>query len=161
MLTSRSEDVFFNSTVVATDQNEHGVKSFAKTPQGIVLVLAKKLVISIPPLLSNLKDFDLSETERDLFGQFQHGAYYTGLLRNAGIPDNVFITGIGEDTPYNLPPGTCLLLDQLFIVNIWRTCGEANGEVQQYLVFMASAPPVSQASETSNLAPLQPFRTAP
>ncbi|KAL8717330.1 MAG: hypothetical protein Q9225_005422 [Loekoesia sp. 1 TL-2023] len=98
-------DVFFNSTVIATDRHKNGVKIIAKTPGGIISISAKKLVISIPPLLSNLKGFDLSLTERDLFGQFLHGTYCTGLLRNTGIPDNVVVTGVGEDTPYNLPPG--------------------------------------------------------
>lgn len=76
-----------------------------KTPQGVKLILAKKLLISIPPKLSNFKGFDLSTTEQGLFSQFRNGGYYTGLLRNTGIPDNILVNNIGADTPYNLPAG--------------------------------------------------------
>ncbi len=76
-----------------------------KTPQGHKLVLAKKLLISIPPKLSNFKGFDLSTTERGLFSQFSDAGYYTGLLRNTGIPDDINVNNIGADTPYNLPAG--------------------------------------------------------
>ncbi len=99
-----------NSKVIGTDRNGAGVKVLVKTPQGIKLILAKKLVISIPPLLSNLRGFDLSPTERKLFGQFLNGAYYTGILNNTGIPDDISINGAGADTPYNLPPGTHFFL---------------------------------------------------
>lgn len=95
-----------NSTVVATSRSANGVRILVKTPRGVKLILANKLVISIPPKLCNLKGIDLSTTERDLFGQFLNGAYYTGLLRNTGIPDNIVVTNVGADTLYNLPPGT-------------------------------------------------------
>ena len=38
-----------------------------------------------------------------LFGQFQNSAYYTGVLRKTGLPDDAKIVNIGADTPYNLP----------------------------------------------------------
>ena len=95
--------MFLNSKVIATDRSGEGVKVLVKTPKGIKLVLAKKMVITIPPLLSTLAGFDLCENERSLFAQFTSGAYYTGLLRNTGIPDDVTITAVGANTPYNLP----------------------------------------------------------
>ena len=97
--------MFLNSKVLATLRNDKGVKVVVQTPTGIKLILAKKAIISIPPLLSKLAGFDLSKSERSLFRQFVTGAYYTGLLRNTGIPDDVSITAVGVDTPYNLPQG--------------------------------------------------------
>lgn len=102
------DDVFLSSNVIATDRSRKGVKITIKTPRGIRTILAKKLVISIPPLLSNLRGFDLTETERGLFRQFSTEAYYTGLLRNTGIPDNVVINNVATDAPYNLPSGPSL-----------------------------------------------------
>ncbi|KAL8750202.1 MAG: hypothetical protein Q9184_006505, partial [Pyrenodesmia sp. 2 TL-2023] len=101
-------DVFLNSTVLATSRNANGVRIVVKTPQGVKLILAKKLLVSIPPKLSNFRGFDLSTTEQGLFSQFSNGGYYTGLLRNTGIPDNILVNNIGADTPYNLPavPGS-------------------------------------------------------
>lgn len=92
--------------MIATDRNGDGnVKVLIQSPQGVKLILAKKLLISIPPLVSNLAAFDLSTTERNLFAQWSNGAYYTALLRNTGIPDNVDVVGVGAGTVYNLP--TC------------------------------------------------------
>ncbi|KAM0805647.1 flavin-containing superfamily amine oxidase-like protein [Usnea florida] len=96
-------DVFLNSRAIATERNNASVKVVVKTASGPKLILAKKLVVSVPPLLSNLAGFDLSTTERSLFSQFQNGAYYTSLVRNTGIPDDISITNVGAGTPYNLP----------------------------------------------------------
>ncbi|MRI32721.1 hypothetical protein EOPP23_06935 [Endozoicomonas sp. OPT23] len=41
----------------------------------------KKLVVSIPPILSNLKWLALDEVERDLFAQFQSHDYWTVILK--------------------------------------------------------------------------------
>ncbi|KAL9599934.1 MAG: hypothetical protein Q9219_003496 [cf. Caloplaca sp. 3 TL-2023] len=97
-------DVLLNSKVIATNRSSSGVKVLVKSPQGLKLILAKKLIISIPPLLSNFNGFDLSTTERDLFGQFVNGAYYTGILRNTGISDDIAIKNVGANTAYNIPP---------------------------------------------------------
>ena len=104
-LTSPLADAFLNSRAIATERSNASVKVVVETASGLKLILAKKLVVSIPPLLSNLVGFDLSTTERSLFSQFQNGAYYTSLVRNTGIPDDVSITNVGAGTPYNLP--TC------------------------------------------------------
>jgi len=108
--------VFLNSKVIATDRNGNDcVKVLIQTTEGVKLIVAKKLLISIPPLISNLAGFDLSPTEHNLFAQWANGAYYTALVRNTGIPDNVVVMGVGAGTPYNLPackessflPSTC------------------------------------------------------
>ena len=97
------QDVFLNSCVLATDRNRRFARVLVQTPQGKRLILAKKLIISIPPKLENLVGFDLSESEKELFGQFQNTAYYTGVLRNTGIPDNSRIINVGAKSLYYLP----------------------------------------------------------
>lgn len=98
------DDVLLLSEVVATDRNaDGGAKILVKTPSGLKLILAKKIVLTIPPKLNNLLGFDLDDTERSLFRHFGNSAYYTGLLRNAGIPPNISFANVGVDTPYNLP----------------------------------------------------------
>lgn len=96
------------------DRSGSGVKVVIKTPRGVKLILAKKLLIAIPPLLSNLAGFDLSASERDLFAQFLNGAYYTSLVNNTGIPDDVDIINVGANTPYNLPKRMIPLTPSLF-----------------------------------------------
>ena len=95
--------------MLATSRSNSGVKLVIQTPQGLKLVIASKLIISIPPLLSNLVGFDLSIQERTLFQQWGTGAYYTSLVSDTGIPDGVDVTNVGADTAYNLPPGKCIL----------------------------------------------------
>lgn len=53
--------------------------------------------------MKNLGGFDLSENETSLFSQFNNSAYYTGLLRNAGIPDDLSIENIGNGTQDDIP----------------------------------------------------------
>ncbi|KAI9749484.1 MAG: hypothetical protein M4579_006855 [Chaenotheca gracillima] len=98
------DDVLLSSRVVHVDRsvNDH-TKVWVQGPSGVKLIKAKKILIAIPPKLDNLNGFDLSKSERSLFSQFGNSGYYTGVLRNAGIPDNVSITNIGPHTLYNLP----------------------------------------------------------
>jgi hypothetical protein len=98
------KNVFLNSTILAVDrESPEGVKVLIKEPTGLTLIRSQKLVSAIPPKLNNLRGWDLSEREKGLFGQFSNAAYFTGLLRETGIPANVSITNTRNDTLYNLP----------------------------------------------------------
>lgn len=97
-------DALLRSRVVATDRDAAGYANvLVQTPGGLKLIRAKKVVVTIPPKVDNLFGFDLDFTELSLFAQFGNSAYYTGLLRNSGIPDNLSVNNIGQGTPYNLP----------------------------------------------------------
>ena len=96
-------DALLQSTVVAISRGGSKVKVLVATPSGLKIILARKVVITIPPKLNNLQGFDLSESERSLFSEFRNAAYYTGVLNNTGLPDNVSATDVGADTAYNLP----------------------------------------------------------
>lgn len=97
-------DALLNSNVLAMDRSDPNfVKVLVKTPSGRKLIKAKKILSTIPPLLSNLRGFDLDATERPLFKQFKYHTYYVGLLSNSGIPDTLQLQNVGKDTPYNLP----------------------------------------------------------
>ncbi len=115
------------------DRSGDSVKVAIKTSHGFKLILAKKLVISIPPLLSNLAGFDLSASERYLFGQFLNGAYYTSLLNNTGIPDDVDIVNVGANTPYNLPKRMISPLPSLLPSQITQVCASENSPVEMNL----------------------------
>lgn len=97
-------DVLLSSTIVAMDRSStSGVKIIVQTPTGKVLIHANKLIFTIPPKLPNLSGFDLSPNETTLFRQFGHSAYYTGLIRHSGIPDNLTVVNVGATTPQNTP----------------------------------------------------------
>ncbi|KAI1499410.1 FAD/NAD(P)-binding domain-containing protein [Biscogniauxia marginata] len=97
-------DVLLDSTVVAMDRSSSGptpVRVLVQTPTGRKLILAKKVVSTIPPMPECLSGYDLSNDERALFGQFFANGYYTGVLNNTGITGTLYATGPGQ--PYNVP----------------------------------------------------------
>jgi hypothetical protein len=74
-----------------------------QTPSGKKLIKVKKIVVAIPPRISNFKGWDLDQKERDVFETYRNEAYYTGLITNTGFPDSFAVDNIGANTPYNLP----------------------------------------------------------
>jgi hypothetical protein len=99
-----SDKVWLNSKVTKTDRSftDH-VEVTVKTPSGSKVIKACKLLMSIPPKLHNLVGFDLDGTEHSLFSQFINTAYYTGLIRNTGLPENMTYTNVDVTAPYSLP----------------------------------------------------------
>lgn len=97
-------NLLLNSTVIAMDRDcKDEVQIEVQTPTGRKLIIAKKILITIPPLVDNLWDFDLSPTERQLFSKFGQVGYWTSLTRNDGLPDTVSINNIGNNTSVNIP----------------------------------------------------------
>ena len=98
------QDVFLNSWVIATQRKAGAIytKIVVQTPSGPKLILAKKLVITIPPLPEQLRGFDLGDEELSLFKRFSSKGYYTGIVRDAGIPIGM-ISNAAVDTLYNIP----------------------------------------------------------
>ncbi|KAI9843740.1 MAG: hypothetical protein M1838_002483 [Thelocarpon superellum] len=96
-------DALLSSKVLATERGDSGVKVVVATPAGPKLILAGKMVLSIPPKLRNLAGFDLDHSEHSLFAQFGNSAYYTGVLANTNLPDQVTLQNIDLNTQYNIP----------------------------------------------------------
>ncbi|KAI1418739.1 FAD/NAD(P)-binding domain-containing protein [Hypoxylon sp. FL1857] len=95
-------DVLLNSTVQSVDRSGAGpVQVSVQTPTGRKLIVAKKIVFTAPPLLSNLGGYDLSDDEKTLFSQFSANGYYTGLLNNTGF--NVSMFAAGPNQQYEVP----------------------------------------------------------
>ena len=102
--TELGADVLLNSNIVAMDRSSNSsVKIIVNTASGLKLILSQKVIMTIPPKLDNLFGWDLSIQEIALFSQFNNSAYYTSLLRDTGIPDNVSFVNVGVDTAYDLP----------------------------------------------------------
>ncbi|KFA47968.1 hypothetical protein S40293_09075 [Stachybotrys chartarum IBT 40293] len=100
------DSVLLNATVIAGDRNCRfgpGICLAVKTPSGIKLVLAKKLLITIPPVPWNMIPFGLDYNELSLYSKFNYSGYYAGLLTNSGLEAGVTLWNAGADTPYNLP----------------------------------------------------------
>jgi hypothetical protein len=98
-----------NSTITRLSRNQkgkstHPIRAIVSTPTGPKLILAKQILISTPPKAELLgKWMDLNAHEYNLFSQFNNSAYYTGLIRNAGLPANLAFANARSDTEYFLP----------------------------------------------------------
>ncbi|KAJ5651933.1 hypothetical protein N7507_009359 [Penicillium longicatenatum] len=98
-------DVLFSSTVVAASRpiNGTGVKLVVQTPTGNKLIIASKLLVSIPPLLDNMKSFDLTDRETNLFSQWNYSGYYTMLVNNSGLPSGYRFSNADSKNLCNIP----------------------------------------------------------
>ncbi|KAG9196219.1 hypothetical protein G6011_01340 [Alternaria panax] len=106
-----ADSLLLSSQVVHSVRHESGVELVVKTPDGTKLICVKKLLITIPPKLDILASFDLQKRERDVFAKLVNAGYYAALIKNTGIPEDLFIYNYAPDTPYNLPeiPGIYLM----------------------------------------------------
>lgn len=101
-----SSNVLLSSTILATKRaaDETGVLLVAKTPTGNKLIAVSKLVISIPPLLENMRSFDLNEKEESIFSQWTYSSYYTMLVKSTGLPSGYrFMNANSSTATYNIP----------------------------------------------------------
>ena len=90
-------DALLSSSVLTMDRtcSSGPVKVVVQTPSGRKLIVAKKLVSTIPPKIHNLHGFDLSPNETSVFSQFFNNAYYTSILNNTGLPAGTDLTNPG------------------------------------------------------------------
>lgn len=95
--------LLLKSDVVSTVRNNDRAQIEVSTPDGYKRIECKKIVLGIPPSLKNLQPFGFNATELSLFQQFSHTGYYTGLLRDTGIPDNTSIQNTVAQAPFNIP----------------------------------------------------------
>ena len=87
-----SGDVLYNSVPKSIkrvhgkrDGKRDGVRIKVTTPQGEKTILAKKLIITVAPLIENLGALDLSSEEKSLFSQWSTVGYFAGVIEHAGI----------------------------------------------------------------------------
>jgi hypothetical protein len=97
------QDVLYSSEVTQMNRSEYdGVSLVVQTPSGRKLVWAKRLIVTIPPILDLLYAFDLSSEETSIFGKFLARGYYGAIFTHSGINDTELYTNIGTHTPFNL-----------------------------------------------------------
>jgi hypothetical protein len=97
--------LLLNSEVVNSTRSNGsaGIELVVNTPDGQRLIKARKLLIAIPTRVEFLAPFDLSHKEKDIFGKLIDAGYYTSIVKNTGIPDNMSLGNFVQDSAYNLP----------------------------------------------------------
>lgn len=84
-LTELGSDALLSSTVSSATRSDSGIELVVKTPQGQKLIKAKKLLVTAPPKLENMKPLGLDTKEEGIFSKFQSKALYSALLDNTGL----------------------------------------------------------------------------
>jgi len=81
-------NVFLGSKITQIERDDCGVKVVVSTPDGVKLVKASQLLLTIPPKLETLESIgmDIDEQEKYLFGQFNNTYVWDMIISNAGIP---------------------------------------------------------------------------
>jgi hypothetical protein len=101
--------VLYGSTLVRAERHVNGSHHITvQTPTGLKLIKAKKLLMTIPPILDNLTPFELDHHEHSVFSQWQYTNYYTGIIRD-GIPANTSIVNTAANSPLNIPTSPYVL----------------------------------------------------
>lgn len=111
---SLGSDAMLNTTLISMDRSSTSgpARLLVQTPSGRKLILAKKIISTIPLVPSNLHGFDLSPAEKTLFKKHTHSAFYAGVLRNTNLPTHAPIYSLAPDKPYAIPelPGIYTML---------------------------------------------------
>lgn len=103
-LAELGSDALLSSTVTAAQRPaEGGVSLVVNTPTGNKLIIASKLLVTIPLLLGNMQPFDLDDTEESLFEKFHYSCYYVGLINNTGFPEGFRYLNVAANYTYNIP----------------------------------------------------------
>ncbi|HEX6755470.1 MAG TPA: FAD-dependent oxidoreductase [Mycobacteriales bacterium] len=103
-LAELGDAVLLRGRVIAADRTAPARARLAvRTPSGTVAVLARKVLVTVPPTIGNLSVLGLDTTEAGLFRTFGNSAYYTGVLRGTGIPGTWTLDNVRPDTTYGLP----------------------------------------------------------
>lgn len=101
---SAGSTVLLNSNVTQVKRKAHKVHVEVNTPGGCKRITASKLLIAIPPKLSNLPFMDLSSSDSNLFGKFNNSYYYAAIMSNTGIPADVLrLTNVDPEAPLSVP----------------------------------------------------------
>jgi hypothetical protein len=80
-------DVLYSTVVTKSERDDTGVKLTVSGKDGTKLIVAKKLLLAIPPTRENLAPFDLNAEETDIFSKPQYGRYHTAIVSHPSLPN--------------------------------------------------------------------------
>lgn len=97
------KDVLLSSTIVHAERSatQSVQKTWVETPEGIVLVQAKKILVTVPTVPSNMAGLQPDHRESSLYEKLRPMNHWTGLLRHTQIPEDVTIYNTGKKTTYH------------------------------------------------------------
>lgn len=137
------ESVLYNSTVTNLRRSDSGVEAVVQTPSGVQRIVAKKLLVTTPPVTENFEGWDLVDEETQLFNKFISQQYYAGVIRHAGLPQAT-LQNVDFTAPFNIP-----VLPALF--NVVPTGFQDNTSVIYYTAHERIEPEAAKADTVATL----------
>jgi hypothetical protein len=95
--------VLLDSEVIFTKRSDAGIRLVVMTPQGQKTIIAQRLLVTIPPKVSMIKNLDLSHNEMGIFSKFINAGYFTSVINNTGIPANLSVYNSDPLMPFSIP----------------------------------------------------------
>lgn len=135
--------VYYNSSVTTLCRSDSGVEATVQTPTGIKRFVAKKLLVTTPPVSANFEGWELGDEETELFDKFITQQYYAGVIRHSGLPQAT-LQNVGFTTPFNIP-----VLPALF--NVVPTGFQDNTSVIYYTAHERVEPEAVKADTVATL----------
>jgi hypothetical protein len=98
------QDILFNSTVESATRSTRGIKLFVRTPTGNKIIVAKKLLITIPTLAQDMEPFALDDEEHSVFESFSAASIWIAVIKIPGLPKGVSYVNAETNRSYNMTP---------------------------------------------------------
>lgn len=93
--------VYLDSVATRVTRHKDSVSVTVRTPKGTKNFRASHLLITMPPLLSDLQTYlDLTKEESSLFAQFQNNTFAGAIIHNAGIPEGTAVVNVDPAQPF-------------------------------------------------------------
>lgn len=137
------DSVLYNSSVTTLCRSDSGVEAIVQTPSGVKRIVAKKLLMTTPPVSENFEGWDLGDDETELFNKFISQQYYAGVIRHSGLPQAT-LQNVAFTTPFNIP-----VLPTLF--NVVPTGFQDNTSVVYYAAHERIEPEAVKADTVATL----------
>lgn len=156
-------NVLLDASVTRVQRTPGKVQVFVSTPQGLRIIQAKRLVVTIPPLLPAMQPFDLTAQERRLFGQFVPKLYNTSVVELSGLPLFAAVDNVRPDSaahPGGIPrlPGTFGIVPT-GVAGLWSVKYGAVSPLSNAQVQQAIRADIERLTVTGSPVRLQRFAT--
>ncbi|KAH0591671.1 hypothetical protein MHUMG1_10581 [Metarhizium humberi] len=124
--------VLLSTAILSVDRhsNSTGVTLLVAEPdKAPTMIRARKLLIAIPPTLSNMCAFDLDDQERAIFSKFFSLGIFAGVARVPGF--NGSLINFGAQTPFHQPiiPGNSVFVNAGSPNEVLISAGFDSGDV--------------------------------
>ncbi|KAL2141923.1 hypothetical protein VTI28DRAFT_1808 [Corynascus sepedonium] len=96
-------DALVSSKVVAAYRNNSRVVLVVTTPTGTKTIIAKKLLVTMPPTMANMAPLGLDAREYGLFSRFKAQGWYVGLVNATGFTPGDEFVNTAANSQFNLP----------------------------------------------------------